>query len=64
MQVDVLLLLELKVHVLVVKSNTSLTAAENSGDLILGRVTTMQIDQKVNNLDFVEIAEKSVYNTS
>lgn len=64
MQVDVLLLLELKVHVLVVKSNTSLTAAENSGDLILGRVTTMQIDQKVNNLDFVETTEKSVYNTS
>lgn len=64
MQVDVLLLLELKVHVLVVKSNTSLTEVENSGDLILGRVTTMQIGQKVNNLDFVEIAEKSVYNTS
>ena len=64
MQVDVLLLLELKVHVLVVKSNTSLTVLENSGDLILGRVTTMQIGQKVNNLDFVEIAEKSVYNTS
>ena len=64
MQVDVLLLLESKVHVLVVKSNTSLTEVENSGDLILGRVTTMQIGQKVNNLDFVEIAEKSVYNTS
>lgn len=64
MQVDVLLLLELKVHVLVVKSNTSLTEVENSGDLILGRVTTMQIGQKVNNLDFVEITEKSVYNTS
>ena len=64
MQVDVLLLLELKVHVLVVKSNTSLTVVETSGDLILGRVTTMQIGQKVNNLDFVEIAEKSVYNTS
>ena len=64
MQVDVLLLLELKVHVLVVKSNTSLIEVENSGDLILGRVTPMQIGQKVNNLDFVEIAEKSVYNTS
>lgn len=64
MQVDVLLLLELKVHVLVVRSNTSLIVLENSGDLILGRVTTMQIGQKVNNLDFVEITEKSVYNTS
>ena len=64
MQVDVLLLLELKVHVLVVKSNTSLTVSENSGDLILGRVTPMQIDQKVNNLDFVETTEKSVCNTS